>query len=108
MHHHSINLYITTITTTTTTTTTNTMSITFNTQAEHMAYLMNEKVELSIMEHAILTDTLKNYQDLMDKIDALVPEDERNSDWEEGGTIKGLYEYIKNLREEAAEPPDEE
>jgi hypothetical protein len=52
--------------------------------------------------------TLKHYRDLMDKIDALVPEDERNSDWEEGGTIEGLYEYIKNLREEAAELPDEE
>ena len=55
-----------------------------------------------------LCETLKNYQDLMDKIDALVPEEERNSDWEDGGTIEGLYEYIKNLREEAAELPDEE
>jgi hypothetical protein len=112
MHHYSINLYITTITTTTT----NTMSIplkrsdggvahAFKNQAEYMAYLMNEKKDIMLI---VALDTLKNYQDLMDKIDALVPEDERNSDWEEGGTIKGLYEYIKNLREEAAELPDEE
>ena len=65
---------------------------------------------LSAMPSTIrsLCITLKHYRDLMDKIDALVPEEERNSDWEDGGTIEGLYEYIKNLREEAAELPDEE
>ena len=54
---------------------------------------------------------LRNYRNLMDEIDALIPYEEREYKeeedtgedrgcWENGGTIEGLLAYITRIRDE--------
>ena len=60
---------------------------------------------------------IRNYRNLMDEIDALVPYEEReykeeedndeDGCWENGGTIEGLLAYIKRIRDEHKTLKDE-